>query len=342
MTLYAKWTINQYNVLFDSRGGSLVDPQIVAHNELALEPTAPTKVGHTFDQWYADAQLTTPWDFATDTITQDTTLYAGWDVNIYTVTFESNGGTPIQPISSPYGQQITAPTVPTKVGYQFAGWYQEEGLINVWDFDVDVVEGDMTLYAKWTINQYNVQFDSRGGSLVDPQIVDYNAFALEPTVPTKVGYQFAGWYQEETLINAWRFDVDVVVGNMTLYASWVKQHDDLAVNLYFDLNGGEGIAPSMQALVPGSLAIKPEDPKRTGYEFSGWNTRADGKGDIWYFNKTTMPDQSVTLYAMWQPNQTLPDTGMSSSAFELGVVVIFLGSLVVISTKKRYRKIKSI
>lgn len=76
--VYAFWTINQYTVTFDSQGGSAVTAQTVDYNALAAEPGVPVKTDCAFQAWYREASYTTLWDFATDTVTADMTLYARW------------------------------------------------------------------------------------------------------------------------------------------------------------------------------------------------------------------------------------------------------------------------
>ena len=71
---------------------------------------------------------------------------------IYTVTFESNGGTTVSAITVESGNTVTAPTAPTKTGYILEGWYKETGLTNKWDFGTDKVTDNITLYAKWEVS----------------------------------------------------------------------------------------------------------------------------------------------------------------------------------------------
>ena len=90
-------------------------------NSAIQQPTAPTKEGYTFAGWYSDSGLTQDFDFTTP-ISTDITLYAKWDVNYYTVTFDSNGGSAITARSIQAGQKATKPDDPTKDGYDFKGW----------------------------------------------------------------------------------------------------------------------------------------------------------------------------------------------------------------------------
>ena len=147
-TLYAKWTINEYTVTFNANGGSAVTEQKVEYNATASEPSDPTKTGYTFAGWYADAELTTAFDFATP-VTADTTLYAKWTINEYTVTFNANGGSAVAEQTVEYNATASEPSDPTKTGYTFAGWYADAELTAAYDFATPVT-ADTTLYAKWT------------------------------------------------------------------------------------------------------------------------------------------------------------------------------------------------
>ncbi|POZ57052.1 Internalin-A [Lysinibacillus sphaericus] len=151
-TLYGKWEAKSYTVTFNTNGGTAVAPIPTTYGEKATVPIAPTKTGYTFVGWYKDAPLTTEWDFATETVTEDTTLYGKWEAKSYTVTFNTNGGTAVAPIPTTYGEKATVPTAPTKTGYTFAGWYKSDTLTTQWDFLIDVVTKDTTLYAKWFVN----------------------------------------------------------------------------------------------------------------------------------------------------------------------------------------------
>src|SRR5690606_6690755 len=118
---------------------------------------------------------------ADDTFTlggDDVTLYAQWDANSYTVKFISNGGSDVEDVTADYDTKITAPGTPEREGYTFAGWCKEAELTNAWDFDADTVPvNGITLYAKWTINQYKVTYydnDSESGSVPEAVYHDYN------------------------------------------------------------------------------------------------------------------------------------------------------------------------
>jgi len=222
MTLYAKWTVDTYTVSFQSNGGSAVAEQEIALDGKVVAPANPSKAGQTFAGWYTDTNVTTPWDFTTDLVKGDMTLYAKWTTNAYTVSFQSNGGSAVAAQEIALDGKVVAPANPSKAGQTFAGWYTDSNLATPWNFSTDLVKGNMTLYAKWTVDTYTVSFQSNGGSAVAAQEIALDGKVVSPTKPKKSGYTFVGWYKDEDLKLAWKFTTDVVIADMTLYAKWTK------------------------------------------------------------------------------------------------------------------------
>ena len=227
-----------YTVTFDSYGGTPVPPaQEVEYGHTATKPADPTLKGYTFAFWYLgeDEQNATAYDFNTP-VTGDITLTAKWNINKYTVTFNSYGGTPVPPAQEvEYGHTATKPADPTLKGYTFAFWYlgEDEQNATAYDFNTPVT-GDITLTAKWNINKYTVTFNSYGGTPVPPvQEVEYGLTATKPAAPEKTGYTFDGWYLGDE-----KYDFSAAVEqNITLTAKWhVTLHNIYAyarLNSYF-------------------------------------------------------------------------------------------------------------
>ena len=155
---------------------------------------------------------------------------------VYTVTFDSYGGTPVPPAQEvEYGLTATKPADPTLKGYTFAFWYlgEDEQNATAYDFNTPVTE-NITLTAKWNINKYTVAFNTDGGTPVPPaQEVEYGLTATEPAAPEKTGYTFDGWYLGDE-----KYDFSAAVEqNITLTAKWhVTLHNIYAyarLNSYF-------------------------------------------------------------------------------------------------------------
>ena len=211
----------EYTVTFNAYGGfPTPDEQHVKSGEKAVLPVEPTLKGYTFAFWYLgeDEQNATAYDFDTP-VTENITLTAKWNINKYTVTFNSYGGTPVPPVQEvEYGLTATKPADPTLKGYTFAFWYlgEDEQNATAYDFDTPVTE-NITLTAKWNINKYTVTFNTDGGTPVPPaQEVEYGLTATEPAAPKKTGYTFDGWYLGDE-----KYDFSAAVEqNITLTAKW--------------------------------------------------------------------------------------------------------------------------
>jgi len=133
MTLTAKWTANSYTITFDTDGGSEVAPIAQDCGTAIIAPADPTREGYTFMGWDKAIPATMP--------AGDMTITAQWRINQYTITFDTDGGSEIAPITLDYGTQITAPADPTREGYTFVGWDKA--------IPATMPAGDMTIKAKW-------------------------------------------------------------------------------------------------------------------------------------------------------------------------------------------------
>ena len=227
ITLYARWTVNQYTVSFDAQGGAPVPPfQTVDHNNLATAPADPGLTGCTFAGWYTDLGYTTLWNFPTDPVTGNTTLYARWTANSYNVLFDPDGGTGTMANQSLVYNTPTFLNTNTftRPGHSFAGWAASSGgpVLYADGDPYTIGAADVTLYAQWTPINYTVSFDPQGGAPAPgSQIVPYGGYAAEPGAPAKSGSIFGGWYREMLCITAWDFATDTVAGDTILYAKWL-------------------------------------------------------------------------------------------------------------------------
>ena len=124
--------------------------ETIAKDDKLTAPAAPTKEGYRFDGWYyANNGGEAKWNFDTDTVTRAMTLKAEW-VQTYTVTFETSGGSAVDPVTVDAGSTVTKPADPMKSGHNFGGWYKDSALQTPWNFEADTVTAKTMLYAKWT------------------------------------------------------------------------------------------------------------------------------------------------------------------------------------------------
>ena len=214
-------------------GDSEYAKQVLPSGTLATRPDAPaTTPGCTFGGWNkADG---TAWDYASDKVTDNITLYAKWAANTYTITFDTAGGSEIAPITQDYGTVITAPEAPTREGYTFTGWDRE--------IPKTMPAENMTVTAQWKINQYTITFDTNGGSEIAPITQDYGTVITSPADPTREGYAFIGWDTEipttmpaeNMIITAkWR-DIAVPTGEIKIAENgWKSFLNTITFGLFF-------------------------------------------------------------------------------------------------------------
>ncbi|WKT76419.1 InlB B-repeat-containing protein [Lysinibacillus fusiformis] len=306
-TIYAKWEPLNYTVNFEMNGGNLVPDQSIVHGEKASEPTpAPTKVGYTFGGWYKDAGYTETYDF-TNIITENTTIYAKWNAQTYTVSFNTDGGSAISNQSVAHGEKASEPTpAPTKVGYTFEGWYKDVGYTQTYDF-TSVITENTTIYAKWNAQTYIVSFNTDGGSAVSNQSVAHGEKTSEPTpAPTKVGYTFEGWYKDAGYTQTYDF-TSVITENITIYAKWNAQ------TYIVSFNTDEGSAVSNQSVAHGGKVSKPTSaPTKAGYTFGGWYT-SNTLEKLFDFESSSIT-RNITIYAKWVSNVSPPTSNNSSNS----------------------------
>ena len=263
LTLYPVWNANQYTITFDTNGGSEIAPITQDYGTEITAPDNPTRKGYTFKGWDKEIPEAMP--------AENITVKAQWEINQYTITFDTNGGSEIAPITQDYGTEITAPDNPTRKGYTFKGWDKE--------IPEAMPAENITVKAQWEINQYTITFDTNGGSEIAPITQDYGTEITAPDNPTRKGYTFKGWDKE--------IPEAMPAENITVKAQWeINQY-----TITFDTNGGSEIAPITQDY--GTEITAPDNPTRKGYTFKGWDKEIP----------EAMPAENITVKAQWEINQ---------------------------------------
>jgi uncharacterized repeat protein (TIGR02543 family) len=286
-TLYAYWLPNLYTVTFDSNGGSDVDAVTQTFDSEFLAPTQPTLEGYDFAGWFTDDE-TFLQSFTFGTHPLDTNLFAKWTATVYDITYQLDGGILAEGSTLSYTVEddLVVFNDPTKTGYTFEGWFDN----NAFDGDVYVainpnLMSDLTLFAKFTVNQYTISFDEAGGTNVTSITQDFGTTVTKPMDPTRVGHTFQGWLLEG---QAFVFTT-MPVNGANLVASW--QINSYAVTLNVD--GGDALTTSsFDVEYDSSLTLV--TPTRTGYQFNGWS---DGT-EIWTTGDE-MPANALSLTAQW-------------------------------------------
>ena len=264
-----------YNVSFDKDGGTgeMASVPVVENGTYKLPAcgfTAPT--GYEFKCWSVNEE-----EKAVDaeiTITADTTVKAVWKAKSYTITFDTDGGSAVAPITQDYGTTVTAPNAPTKTGYTFKGWNQA--------VPSTMPAENMTITATWEINEYTITFNTNGGTTIAAITQDYNTAVQAPANPTKEGHTFKQWDKA--------IPATMPAENITITAEWdINQY-----TITFDTDGGSAVAPITQDY--GTAVVAPANPTKSGYTFTGWDKTIP----------STMPAENMTITAQW--TEIVPNT----------------------------------
>ena len=346
-----------YTVTFNANGhGTTPQEQTITSGGKASEPTAPTATGYTFGGWYKEEGCTNAWNFATDVVTKNTTLYAKWTAIQTTITLSANGGSGnTTNVAATYDSSTLNPssiTNPTKTGYTFGGWYSDEGgtgsqVINssgklqanvsgytgangVWKATTN-----KTLYAKWTPSVYTITYKDQGNATFSGTHESGNptqhTYGTETTLKgaTKTGSTFGGWYKEATCTDkVTSLGATEYTANITLYAQWTAN----TYTVKFDGNGSDGGSMTNQLFTYGqSQALSANAFTRTNYAFKNWNTKSDGTGTNYtnqqsVSNLTSTNNGTVTLYAQWTKLHTIT----WSAAGETSTTTVVDGDAVVL------------
>ena len=308
-TVYAQWKEQaSYTVTFQANGGAFAGgaaqktAQTDLETGLAVFPADPARENFVFSGWYNAPENGTRVT-AADPFTQDTTLYAHWAQNVYTITFNAGEGAfadGSKQKTVPTGDDGTAPppSDPTHTGdYRFAGWFTASSGGTKVDASY-VFTKDTTVYAQWT-SAYKITFHSGGGTYADGTTgMKYVMTNPDGTVDfpeiTRVDYRLIGWYTQ--LIDGVKYEEDhVFTKDTSLVSMWER-----AATITFDANGGaftDGTTTRTATTdAAGHVVLPTEVPVREGYEFDCWRSGPGGGAEI-----TTATEffRADTVYASW-------------------------------------------
>lgn len=329
VTLYAVWKPVTYMVSFEKNGadgGTMEEQMFTYDEERSLQPNGYTKTGYHFVGWASvitDKPEVAYTDGAsvrnlTSTAGEKVTLYAVWEANTYTITFNANDGAgvtmPPQTFTYDAVAEALSMNTYTRAHYTFMGWAKEKTAEKAEYKDKQAVRnlvttenGELTLYAVWRPESFQVKLDPNGGTMTGETVItmQYGQKVGELPTPTRVGYTFKHW---NTGINGDGIDVDQNVtadlvanaGSDTLYAIWEANHYTVS----YDLNKGSG---SSEPVTPGESVLDVEygstykmlpETSREGYTFDGWYTEATGGTKVENDTKV-MRAENHTIYAHW-------------------------------------------
>lgn len=259
----------------------------------AEKPNDPKREGYTFDGWYFGNDK---FDFDKQ-ITDNITLIGKWKVKKHNVTFKNGDDVKTEVVE--YGQKVTEPKSPEKEGHKFLGWYNNEKLF---DFDSEI-KNNITLEAKWEINEYTVTFHTAIETMIASQKVKYGFTVKKPEVELKKeGYTFKGWLNDGV-----EFDFDTPIkGNINLEAKWeinkytlTFKNIDGTYNIVNGFEHGKKFKENPNFL----SAFKPQ--LKEGFIFKGWADEYDVQ-----FTGDTVITRDMVLHPTWKLNTKIDSSSV--------------------------------
>ncbi|MEY8357148.1 InlB B-repeat-containing protein [Lachnospiraceae bacterium 54-53] len=231
----------------------------------------------------------------------------------HTVSFETNGGSAVENQTVKEGGYAEEPDEPGREGCRFAGWYKDSGFNEIWNFKVDVLTEDTTIYAKWEKTEepeetfYHVIFNTDGGSAIESQTVKMGEKAEKPEDPCKAGYYFAGWYKDTEYRTVWVFENNDITENTVIFAKWIKVRSDSDA----DGNDSYDAAANQAGAANTVLTVNAPADIMNG----SWGLSSGGK---WYFEKedgSRAKNEWGMINGKWYYLD--PDNGVMKSGWQL-------------------------
>jgi len=330
--------ISSVSVSYNSNGGSGNMNSQTVDNQMTtvLAQNTFERVGYTFKGWnskadgsgasFVDKQVIVPED--------DVTLYAVWEANKYNVSFDANGGEGTmadQEFTFGVAAALTQNSF-TREGYTFKGWATSANGAVAYENGADYTIGaeNVTLYAVWEAKTYKVSFNANGGegTMADQEFTFNVPAALTQNSFTRTGYTFKGWATSANGAVAYENSANYTIGaeDVTLYAVWELNKYEIS----FDANGGQGSMNALDADHGVNVTLTENAFTREGWQFSGWNTKADGSGTA-YANKAEAAFTADTeLFAQWTKIYTITFAGNGSDGGSMSSVEVLEGDIYMI------------
>jgi uncharacterized repeat protein (TIGR02543 family) len=293
--LYAIWKA-EYALTYEfNLSGTSQVSEIYLESENTVRPTDPTRLNFSFGGWFRDQAFTIPFSHGS-TLSSDAIIYARWIRTSYDVTFDLNyqGSTPLI-VRVNVNVDVPTPAIPTRSGYVFDQWYTSATVQTdetLFGFG-KVTSDNVVVYAGWkAIYQITLQLNYEGAE--NPSIINViQGNELDVNSPVRENYVFHGWYLDQATTIEYTYGP--VLSNQILYAKWTEATiSDQEYTITFDLNYQDS-TPVTQIVLENGIAIRPVDPIRPGYQFSGWVV-SPSSSTTYRFTPVT---GDVTVYARW-------------------------------------------
>ncbi len=296
--LYATWNAIQYSVTYDSAGGSAAPTETAKTiGQSFILGAAPTKTGYDFKGWSDATNTYAPG--ATYVVGNSNIAFtAQWQAHTYLVRYDLNGGSGSAGGNHSYTFGTPDYTLPTSgfslTDYNFGGWATSTTGASVGT--TFAATSDITLYAKWNIAVYYLNFAAQGG-ISDSSTAKVNiGSALTLPRATLAHYTLNGWSNQQTGGSLTAGGASYTpAGDETLYAQWALQ----VFSISYDGNGGNSDTTSASMTYGSTTALILPSASRSNYVFAGWYSAATGGYLIGNAGDAYIPSASGTLYAHW-------------------------------------------
>lgn len=283
-------------VTFETNGGSKVPSQTLSRGDKVKKPADPTRTGYTFEGWYKDKDCTKEWDFDSDKVKKDTTIYAKWKIITYTVRFVTEEEYEIAPQRIDYNNKVKEPVLSLPSGYHVEGWYKEQEYKTKWNFPKDTVKGDLTLYGRIEADTVKLIYHDNGGwGSMEPSkgLVDETVVVAENSF-TREGYTYVSWNTAPDGSGDYYKAGDRYLlkpADNDLYAIWKA---DIYKVIFDPGMGRETISVNAAC---DSMLKEPDIEPEKDMELSGWYLDTAYKNK-WDFGSDKVR-RDLTLYARW-------------------------------------------
>ena len=298
VTLYAHWNANPVTVIYKGNGntgGSMTNQTCYYNQNCTLKTNGFEKTGHSWKGWFISANggnaLTSPLK-----LTGNTTVYAQWKPNNYTLTYIPSGlcnpATKTVTFGSAYGTLCS----PTKTGYLFEGWYTAASGGTRVTANTKMTTLGAKIYARFTANNYTLTYNNNGGSGCTSKTVTYGSAYGTLCAPTRSGYSFAGWYTAASGGTKVDANTKMTTTGATIYAHWTANQYSISYTLN---EGSVSGNPTTYNTDTNTFTLK--NPTRPNYKFTGWSgTGISGKSTSVSIPKGSSGNRSYT--ANWISN----------------------------------------
>jgi len=338
--LHAHWGRNTFNINFDPEGGTTVSSISGEYEATLIIPADPTRNGHTFLGWAITSGDAVVYEEGDDVTVhaEHRTLFARWQIHTYTITFNVGAGTTVSSVSQNFGTMLVlvAPThVSTLANHDFLGWATSQTRADEGYVDYEVGEDEVeftsnrTLWAVRILTQFAINFETRGGTVIDSVNRTHNQTLVLTTItPTLDNYHFAGWATTEQRAIDGYIDhlptaVLTITQGITIWAVWQEQFT-------LEFNTGYGSHMGNIIRIDGTTFTFEGVPNREGYTFLGWAVIENGEV-VHRIGDTITISGDLTLFAVWQ---VIPsnDNGRNLLPLIIGIGAAFAVLVLIVMT----------